>query len=203
MDALARSEVIVRRARPDDRAAAELVFASAAREFTRLAGSPQRARAALARLWPRRGHSASFEFAWVAELDGEPIGVVIGFPARARWRLHGALLRHGLRHVPWVRRIVLPLALARIAAATPAPPRGSFYVSALAVSPAFHRHGVASAFGDPVADHARRAGCSHLACHTGAGHLAARRALEKYGLRPIAGRSGGYVLYLMDLGTSS
>ena len=176
------------------------MFASASREFTWLAGSAQRARAALRRLWSRGGHSVSFEFAWIAEVDDRLAGVAIGFPARARYRLHAALLRRAVGDVSRGRRLILPLALGWLAAAAPRPPATSFYVSTLAVAPPFFRRGVASAFGDPVADHARSIGCSHLACHTGTRHLPARRALECYGLRSSRERSRGYVLYLMELG---
>jgi hypothetical protein len=87
-------DVVVRAARPDDHAAG-LVFEAAPEAYTAVAGSESRARAAIEQLWRMPGHSASFEHALVAELDGRLVGVMIGFPARDRYRLHVALLLDG------------------------------------------------------------------------------------------------------------
>jgi hypothetical protein len=74
-------DVVVRAARRDDHAAS-LVFEAAPHAYTAVAGSESRARAAIGQLWRLPGHSASFEHALVAELDGRLVGVMIGFPAR-------------------------------------------------------------------------------------------------------------------------
>jgi GNAT superfamily N-acetyltransferase len=190
----AAPEVQIRRARPEDAAASQLVFTSAPGEFTRLAGSSQMARAALRRAWPVPGHSMSFEFAWVAECGGRIVGVAIVFPARERYRRHAALLLRSLRWLPRTRWAVLPLALPRLAASTASPPRDALYVAALAILPSHHRRGIATSFGPAVEAQARAQGLSRLACHTGAGRLAARQALANFGLRPAVER-GGYVLY--------
>ena len=100
--------VVVRAARPDDHVA-NLVFEAAPQAYTAVAGSESRARAAIEQLWRMPGHSASFEHALVAESGGRLVGVMIGFPARDRYRLHLALLRKGLRFVsPRRGRFSLP-----------------------------------------------------------------------------------------------
>lgn len=193
------AEVTVSRARPDDVGAADLLFDSASLEYTRLAGSQRRARDVLGALWVQPGHSGSFEFAWVARVDAELAGVLVGFPARRRLRLHAALLRRSLSHLPVPRWALLLAALARLAWLTPSPPVDSFYVAAIAVAPAYRRRRVASALGDAVQAYARAAGFAQVAAHTGRLHRVARVALESHGLRAVAERRGGYVLYLKPL----
>jgi len=84
----------LRSARPDDPAAG-LVYDAAPRAYRSVAGSEAAARTALAQLWRARGHSAGFEHALVAEVDGTVAGVLIGFAARDRYRLHTVLLFKG------------------------------------------------------------------------------------------------------------
>src|ERR1700727_3146299 len=95
--------VVVGAAGRDDHVA-DLVFEAAPQAYTAVAGSEPRARAAIEQLWRMPGHSASFEHALVAESGGRLVGVLIGFPARDRYRLHLALLRKGLRFVSARRR---------------------------------------------------------------------------------------------------
>jgi ribosomal protein S18 acetylase RimI-like enzyme len=186
--------VTVRRARPDD-AAAGLVFDAARAAYRSAAGSEARARAILERLWPVEGHSASFEHALVAHLDGRLVGVLIGFPGRDRYRLHFALLRRGLRHGSAHRWPLLGVALARLIAATPRPPRHAYYVATIAVARHARRRGVASALARHAELVALRADFPLIAAHTGSRHLTARRALERYGARATRDRSWGYALY--------
>src|SRR3954453_14394362 len=102
------SGIRVRSAAPGDLAAAELLFDSASGEFTIFAGSPARARRALVSLWQLRGHSMSYERAWVAEVDGRVAGVAVGFPASARYRLPLTLLRRAVGYLPASRWFLVP-----------------------------------------------------------------------------------------------
>jgi GNAT superfamily N-acetyltransferase len=190
--------VVVRPARPDDRVA-DLVFDAAPQAYTAIAGSPQRARAAIAQLWQMPGHSASFEHALVAESDGRPVGVLIGFAARDRYRLHLALLRKGLRFVSPRRRPLLLAALPHLIAATPRPPRRAFYVGTIAVARHARRRDVASTLGYHAELIAQQRGFPVIVAHTGSRHAPARRALERYGLHATKDRSWGYVLYLKNV----
>jgi GNAT superfamily N-acetyltransferase len=135
----------------------------------------------------------------VARIDGELVGVLLGFPARRRLRLHAALLRRSLSHLPVSRWALLAAALARLAWLTPSPPADSFYVAAIAVAHGYRRRRVASALGDVAQAHARDAGLAQVAAHTGRLHRVARTALESHGLRAVAERRGGYVLYVKAL----
>jgi GNAT superfamily N-acetyltransferase len=190
---------VVRPARPDDRAAG-LVFDAARPAYCAAAGSEARERAILERLWPMPGHSASFEHALVAELDGRLAGVLIGFAARDRYRLHIALLRAGLRYTSPKRWPRLVLALPCLIAATPRPPRSAYYVGTIAVSLRARRRDVASTLGHHVEVLAAQRGFGMVVAHTGSRHLRARRALERYGLRVLKERSWGYVLYAKPVG---
>jgi GNAT superfamily N-acetyltransferase len=190
--------IVVRRARPDDRAAG-LVFAAAPAAYAAAAGSHARARRILESVWPIPGHSASFEHALVAECDGALAGVLIAYPARQRYRLHLALLRHGLSQIPLRRWPMLLAGLPALIVATPRPPRDAYYVGTIAVHTRARRRNIASTLGYHAELAAVRAGFSAVAAHTGTPHVPARRALERYGLRAVKARSRGYVLYTKDL----
>jgi hypothetical protein len=192
--ALPAAGVVVRAARPDDPAAG-LVFEAARHAYSAAAGSEERGRSIVELLWPLPGHSASYEHALVAELDGRLAGVLIGFPARDRYRLHLSLLRRGLRHVSPRRWPLLALALPQLIAATPRPPRDAYYVGTIAIALNARRRDVASTLGYCAELAAARQGFPLVVAHTGSRHLPARRALERYGLRATKDRSWGYVLY--------
>ncbi|MFZ1160641.1 GNAT family N-acetyltransferase [Mycobacterium sp.] len=191
--------VVVRAAQPDDHVA-DLVFGAAPQAYTAVAGSESRARAAIEQLWRMPGHSASFEHALVAELDGRLAGVLIGFPASNRYRLHLALLRKGFRFVSARRRPLLLAALPHLIAATPRPPRRAYYVGTIAIARFARRRDVASTLGYHAERLAQQLGFPVIVAHTGSRHGPARRALERYGLRAIKDRSWGYVLYAKNVG---
>jgi ribosomal protein S18 acetylase RimI-like enzyme len=191
--------VLVRAARPDD-PAASLVFEAAPQAYTAVAGSEPRARMALEQLWRMPGHSASFEHAIVAEVNGKLAGVLIGFPARDRYRLHTALLRNGIRWVQPRRRPLILAALPHLIAATPRPPRRAYYVGTIAVARHARRRDVASTLGYHAELLAQQRGFPVIVAHTGSRHLPARRALERYGLHATKDRRWGYVLYEKTVG---
>jgi GNAT superfamily N-acetyltransferase len=196
---LPAARVVVRAARPDDDVAS-LVFEAAPQAYTAVAGSEARARAAIAQLWQMPGHSASFEHALVAELDGRLVGVMIGFPARDRYRLHVALLRKGLRFVNARRRPLLLAALPQLIAATPRPPRRAYYVGTIAVARHARLRDIGSTLGYHAELLAQQRGFPLLVAHTGSRHRPARMALERYGLRATKDRRWGYVLYEKSVG---
>lgn len=186
----------VRPARPhDDAVVAPLVLSAAPEEYALLAGSSDRALAALRAAWPRRGHAASFEHALVAEVDAGVAGVLIGFPANRRYRLHARLLLVSLRRIaPW-RWPLLAVALPLLVLASPRPPRGAYYVATIAVAPVARRRGVAFALAHAAESTAARLGHELVVAHTGTRHAVARRALEHYGLELVRARRVGYALY--------
>ncbi|MDT5048055.1 MAG: hypothetical protein QOG75_3943, partial [Mycobacterium sp.] len=200
--ALPVTGVTVRPARRNDPVAG-LVYDAAPQAYSAVAGSERAARAALEELWRTPGHSASFEHALVAEVDGRVVGVLIGFAARDRYRLHFALLRKGLRYVSMRRWPLLLAALPHLIAATPRPPRRAFYVGTIAVARHARRRDVASTLGYHAELAARRRGFPLIVAHTGSRHLAARRALERYGLSPSKERRWGYVLYMKSVASEA
>jgi GNAT superfamily N-acetyltransferase len=188
----------VRPARPEDRVAS-LVFDAAPQAYACAAGSARRAREILGYLWPQRGHSASFEHAIVAEVDGILAGVLIAFPARRRYRLHLDLVRKGFRYTTPLRWPVLAVGLGALIAATPRPPRDAYYIATIAVAPFARRRDVASTLGHHAELAAVRLGLPLVAAHTGTRHVPARQALERYGLRAMKTRSWGFVLYVKEV----
>lgn len=176
------------------------MFDAAAWEYTRLAGSAELARRIVASVWARPGHSASFEHALVAEIDGDVVGVLIGFPARDRYRLHRALLLASLPHLRLRRWPLLVAALPPLVLASPRPPRGAYYVGTIAVARHARRRGVASALGHHAEITAAARGFPQIVAHTGTRHTIARGALEHYGLQERKARRNGYALYVKALG---
>jgi GNAT superfamily N-acetyltransferase len=141
----------------------------------------------------------SYEHAWVAEMDGHPAGIAVGFPCASRYRLHFGLLRQGVRHLTLARKALVPLALAWLVAASPRPPQDAFYGAAIAVNRSLVRRGIATALLDSMRDRAAEAGHAKLVGHTGVRHIPMRSTLERYGFRGSRARSWGYVLYELDL----
>ena len=186
----------MRPGRPGDAAAAAaLAFSAAPEEYTLLAGSAERALAILNDMWPRPGHSASFEHALVAEIDGRVVGLLIAFPARERYRLHARLLLASLPRLHPLRWPLLLFALPLVVLASQRPPRRSCYVGTIAVAPHARRRGVAFALGRHAEAAAAARGFPAIVAHTGTRHAVARRTLEEYGLDLVKARRVGYALY--------
>ena len=89
----------MRAARRDDPAHA-LLFASAAPYYTAYAGGPERARRLLRTLYPREGHTASWEVCHVAEAGGEVVGVLAAFPSDDGDALARRFVRLTIAHLP-------------------------------------------------------------------------------------------------------
>ena len=160
-------ELIVRAARPADRRAAELLYVSAAPYYDVFAGSGPRARRILTSVWPRPGHTASFAVCRVAELDGEVVGVMAAFPARAGDRLARRFLGLSVVRMPAWRWPAVLRHLRASARVTPEPPATSLYVDALAVADSARRRGVATALLEDACEQAREAGLEGVALDTG------------------------------------
>lgn len=174
-------EVSVRAARPDDRRAAELLYASAAPYYDVFAGSGERARRILAGVYPRRGHTASYEVCRVAEIDGEVVGVLAAFQSRSGDRLARRFLGLTVVRMPAWR---WPSVLRHLRASTlitPEPPAGSLYIDALAVSESARRRGVASALLEDAAARAREQGVDGVALDTGVENETAQAFYEAAG----------------------
>jgi ribosomal protein S18 acetylase RimI-like enzyme len=175
-------EVAVRPARREDPAHA-LLFASAAPYYAAYAGGPERARRLLRALYPRCGHTASWEVCHVAVApDGTLAGVLATFPADAGEALARRFVRLTVAHAPW-RVPALVRHLRATAAVAPLPPPGMLYVDALATDPAHRRRGVARALLAEADRLAAEAGLDGVALDTGIDNRAARRLYESAGFR--------------------
>jgi ribosomal protein S18 acetylase RimI-like enzyme len=176
-------DVVVRTARPDD-AVDALLFASAAPYYAAYAGGPDRAQRLLRRLYPRRGHTASWEVCHVAEAGGEIVGVLAAFPSREGDALARRFVRLTLVHsAPW-RIPALVRHLQATAAVAPLPPERMLYVDALATAPAHRRRGVARALLAEADRMAAAAGLDGVALDTGIENRAARSLYERAGFSP-------------------
>jgi ribosomal protein S18 acetylase RimI-like enzyme len=181
--------VVVRAADPADPADG-LLYASAAPYYAAYAGGPVRARRLLGALYPRAGHTASWEVCRVAEADGVVVGVLAAFPADAGDALARRFVRLTLAHSPPWRLPALFRHLRATAAVAPLPPRGMLYVDALATDPAHRRRGVARTLLAEADRLAADAGLGGVALDTGIENRAARALYERSGfvsrgLRPV------------------
>jgi ribosomal protein S18 acetylase RimI-like enzyme len=173
-------DVVVRPATQHD-LAAPLLYESARAYYDAYAGGERRARRLLERVYPQRGHAASFENCRVAVIDGALAGVVAGFPVFEGDRLARRFVRLTLPRVPlWC----LPGTFRHLRAAgtvAPLPPSDAFYVDALAVDPRFRRQGIARHLLADAERTARDAGLRSLALDTGLHNDAARALYRSYG----------------------
>jgi GNAT superfamily N-acetyltransferase len=182
-------DVVVRTARPDD-PVAELLYLSAAPYYDAYAGGTTRARRLLRTLYPRGGHTASWDVCHVAVADGAIAGVLAAFPADNADELARRFVRLTLAHSPPWRLPALFRHLRATAAVSPHPPRGALYVDALATDPAHRRSGVARALLVEADRLAAAAGLEGVALDTGIENRAARALYEhsgfvQRGLRPV------------------
>jgi GNAT superfamily N-acetyltransferase len=176
-------DVVVRTARPDDPVDA-LLYESAAPYYTAYAGGPERARRLLRTLYPRRGHTASWEVCHVAETGGTVVGVLAAFPAGEGDALARRFVRLTLLHsAPW-RVPALMRHLRATAAVAPHPPARMLYVDALATDAAHRRRGVARVLLAEADRMAAAAGLDGVALDTGIENRAARSLYEHTGFSP-------------------
>jgi ribosomal protein S18 acetylase RimI-like enzyme len=175
-------QLIVRPARPED-PADELLYESAKPYYDAYAGDEARARRLLRRVYRRDGHAASWEICHVAELDGEVIGVLAGFPAREGDRLARHFVSLTFARVPAWRWPGLVRHLRAAGTVSPLPPLDAYYVDALATAPQARRRGVATALLSEAERQARTHGASGVALDTGLANQPARALYESYGFR--------------------
>jgi ribosomal protein S18 acetylase RimI-like enzyme len=183
-------EPVVRPARPDDEPAAGLLYVSAAPYYDRYAGGEERARRLLAAVYPRDGHTASWEVCRVALVGDAVAGVLAAFPVADGEALARRFIRLTLGRIPPWRLPALMRHLRASAAVSPQPPNGMLYVDALAVDPAWRRRGVARALLAEADRMAEQHGLPGVALDTGIENRAARSlyqhaGYEQRGLRPV------------------
>jgi len=176
-------EVVVRSARPEDRADA-LLFASAAPYYAAYAGGAEPARRLLRRLYPRPAHTASWEVCRVAVAGEEVVGVLAAFPTCEGDALARRFVRLTLLHSPPWRIPPLMRHLRATAAVSPHPPQRMLYVDALATAPGFRRRGVASALLEEAERLAAATGLAGVALDTGMENRPARSLYERAGFTP-------------------
>jgi GNAT superfamily N-acetyltransferase len=188
----ASTEIVVRRARPEDGAVvAPLLHMSAEAMYDRFAGGRGRAVRVLERAFAEPGTNASAETVWVAEVEGRVIGALAAFPVHEGGPRSKAILRLTLRSIPfwrWPTSLRLYWAGAR---ATPSPPGSSLYVDALAVDPAVRRQGAARALLAAAEERARSLGLPAVALDTTLDNRPARSLYLSAGYDEVAYKPAG------------
>jgi ribosomal protein S18 acetylase RimI-like enzyme len=173
-------EPLVRRATPQDDAT-PLLYESARPYYDAYAGSERRARRLLAAVYDVPGHTASWETCWVAEVDGQLIGVLAGFPALEAAALARRFVSLTSRRLPPWRWPGMARHVHAAGTLAPHTPPRSWYVDALAVDPAFRRRGVAGALLHAAEEQAARAGLEGVALDTGLANHGARALYASHG----------------------
>jgi ribosomal protein S18 acetylase RimI-like enzyme len=179
---MSHMEVLVRPATRTDRADG-LLYESARPYYDAYAGREAKARAMLAEVWTQPGHAASWEVCSIAEVQGEIVGVIAGYPVAEADRYARRFLWITLRRMsPWR----WPAVFAHLRAAqrvSPSPPLRAWYVDALAVDPRWRRQGVARRLLEEASRRAAAAGLDGVALDTGLENAAARSLYEAAGFR--------------------
>jgi ribosomal protein S18 acetylase RimI-like enzyme len=196
---------VVRPAQPgDDRAVAELLYATAAGMYERFAGDRRTALRLLMSALGTPGTNASREVVTVAELDGRVAGAIAAFPVEEGARRARRFLGIALRLTPpwqWPETVRIYRLGGR---AAPRPPLGSLYVDALATAAPYRRRGAARALLEAADEEARRRGLRRLALETELTNAGAQALYEGAGYRsaerrgPDAGLPG-FVAYVKEL----
>jgi ribosomal protein S18 acetylase RimI-like enzyme len=178
---------LVRPFRPDDAATATaLLYESSGGMYDRYAGNRKLAERAIGRALTRDGSTASAEVVWVAELDGDVVGVMAAMPYD-EWtpRAH-QFLRATLRSIPpwrWPRALWLYRASGRTA---PEPPQACFYVDSLATATPHRRLGVARALLAEAERQATARGLQSVALDTWIDNKPARALYVSEGFEEVA-----------------
>jgi ribosomal protein S18 acetylase RimI-like enzyme len=200
------SEPFVRPARAEDeRAVAELLYATAAGMYDRFAGDRQTALRILMRSYRTPGTNASMEVIDVAEIGGEVAAALASFPVEEGPRRARRFLRIALMLAPpW--RWPGALRIYRLGGrAAPRPPLGALYVDALATAAPFRRRGAARALLARADDRARRRRLARVALETELDNSVAQALYERTGYRATDRRGPmaelpGFVAYVKELG---
>jgi ribosomal protein S18 acetylase RimI-like enzyme len=179
---MSQMDVVVRPATATDHAHG-LLYESARPYYDAYAGREDKARAMLADAWTRGGHAASWEVCAVAEVEGEIVGVLAGYPVADGDRYARRFLLLTLRRMPPWR---WPAVVAHLRAAqrvSPRPPLRAWYVDALAVAPQWRRRGVARRLLQEAERRAAAEGLDGVALDTGVENTPARALYEAAGFR--------------------
>ncbi len=172
----------MRPARREDRAVAvALLYESAAPYYDAYAGSPEAARRVLTAVFEKPGHTASLEHCWVAERDGEVVGVLACFAAARADGLARRFLALTLVRLPAQRWPTILRHLRSASVMTPVPPRNALYVDALAVAEGARRQGVARFLLGEAQRLADERGLDGVALDTGLHNTAAQQLYETAG----------------------
>ncbi len=176
-------EIKTRPARPEEAAlGAHLIFLSGPAAFAYgLALPPERVEALLRSLWARPGNLFSHSWSYLAVVNGQAQGLLLGYTGA---QLPGAML--ATARALWGRVSLRQLAtMARrgwqLQRISPRVPRGDYYIAHLAVLPGARRQGIGAHLLGQAERIARQEGCRRCSLDVFIENEAARRLYQRTG----------------------
>ena len=184
------TDIIVRQARQEEAdVGANLLFLSGPEMFAYTFNrTPEATKQLLARLWPRREHIFSYQWAYLAQRNSDIVGILSGFTSRQ--------LRRASSRMPLAFASVLwPWDLARliaravdVAGLSPDVEEGDYYIGNVAVVPEARSRGIGHTLLEFAHDQARTQGCRRCALDVIIENTRARALYEELGYVIVATR---------------
>ena len=153
-------------------------------DFLLGSGDPQKAKITLARLFSQRQNRFSYQFADIAEVDGQAAGLVLSYPSEIMKDLEIPMALQLLRILSLLEfirfvRNALPLSHVKEAGA------GEHFINNVAVLPDFQGQGIGSQLLTFVERKAKIAGLGKSSLCVEIENVKARRLYERFGYRVI------------------
>jgi ribosomal protein S18 acetylase RimI-like enzyme len=169
----------------EDAAVARLLYLAAHGMYDLYAGGRPRALRLIEASLASRRTGASRDTVTVAEVDGEPAGVLAAFPSSEATARDTRFVLLALRRLaPWRWGPILKVEM-QAARLFPPPPKDSLYVDTLATDERFRRRGVARALLAAAERQARALGLTRIALDTTESNAPARALYESEGFQAV------------------
>lgn len=175
--------LIITPAKPEDSAMAARLMADTMAGFGVAvlgAGDEQLELRALAYWFKAIGNRFSHEFAYIARWQGEPAGMILGFPGRDAGHLSLAC-RHSIREVYTWGKLAKLIWRGMVLGHTREAEDNEFLIAHVAVYEQFRRKGIATALLEKAAALAREAGFDRLALEVEIGNTPAIECYQRFG----------------------
>lgn len=176
--------ISIRPARPSDAIAAASLIHLAMGEYAEFFAGDAEPEKLLAALFVRTGNRFSYSFGTVIESDSEAAGLLLAYPAAKMGSLDLGTGRHllsllGFRRMARLAWKMIPMTSVREAE------RGEFYVSTLAVRPAFQGRGFGARLMSCAEEQARGSGLKRCSLIVDARNEVALRLYQKIGYKIV------------------
>ena len=175
--------LVITPAKPDDSAKAARLMADTMAGFGVAvlgAGDEQLELTALAHWFVENENRFSYQFAHFARWQGEPAGMILGFPGKDAGSLSLAC-RHTIRQIYGWKALANLIWRGMVLGRTREAEKDEFLVAHVAVFEEFRRKGIATALLDKATDLAREAGLDRVALEVEIGNMPAIKCYQRYG----------------------